>query len=346
MSLTDETSEAVLTASDSGESEDGLELATSLLAALDESEGGELGRPESSKRKREEDALSGPCRDQEGGALLQPQGDFKRPRSRGERDVGCGNHQEERSDSPLRGIPPEVVLKILSCLSAADLVQCQQVCKAFWGIASDDSLWRRLYLFRWGQAAYSEGGLDGRTWKTLYGERDAVEMEETVAAAPVEAADMYSEMQRAKRHKSLGVGQYVELALGIADIHLVQRVSEWLKSHGFPEVPRPKTDHCLPPGPYVQIGDAFICEKSGYVHICGESCRECVVDPTTDSLVCPISGRSVERMITEWEENQMMGDKAEDGFEEFNGRLGRAYAAGYNCSNEYELRRVCGVKLS
>lgn len=170
-------------------------------------------------------------------------------------------------------------------------------------------------------------------------------MEETVAAAPLEAVEMYSEMQKAKRHKSMGVSEIVELKLGIPDTSLAHRVSTWLKSHGFPEIPRTKGDTALSLGPYVQIGDAFICEKSGYVHFCDDNCRERVVDPTSDSLVCPISGRTVDRMITEWEENEMLGDKGDEALEEYSGRLGRAYADGYNCSNEYELRRVCGAQL-
>eukprot|EP00803_Ostreobium_quekettii_P002741 evm.model.scf_733EXC.1 EVM.evm.TU.scf_733EXC.1 scf_733EXC:26485-27807(-) len=182
--------------------------------------------------------------------------------------------------------------------------------------------------------------------ESMYGEKDAAEMEETVEAAPIEAVEMYSEKQRAKRHECLGVGQFAELALGITDTNLAQHVSEWLKAHGFPGTPRVKTRLCRSPGPYVQIGDAFICQKSGFVHICGEHCRECVLDPATNALVCPISGRSADRKMTEWEEFSMTGNVPEADIEDFSGRVGRTYTSGYKCSNESELRRFCGVQLS
>jgi len=171
-------------------------------------------------------------------------------------------------------------------------------------------------------------------------------MEDTVAAAPLEAVEMYSEMQRAKRHKCLGVGQFAELALGITDTKLAQHVSEWLTAHGFPETPRMKTPLCRSPGPYVQIGYAFICEKSGLVHICADHCRECVLDPATNSLFCPVSGRSADQTMTEWEEFSKTGDVPEDGVEDCSGRLGHVYTSGYKCSSESELRRLCEVQLS
>lgn len=82
--------------------------------------------------------------------LAQAPGSFKRSRSMDSQDVACDgcNGMTVPTDSPLRKMPHEVALKILSCLSAADLAVCSQVCKAFREYASDDSLWRRLYFGR------------------------------------------------------------------------------------------------------------------------------------------------------------------------------------------------------
>lgn len=50
---------------------------------------------------------------------------------------------------PLRDVPPEVILKVLSCLSATDLSQLGQVSRSFLRVSSDNGLWRRLFFARW-----------------------------------------------------------------------------------------------------------------------------------------------------------------------------------------------------
>ena len=52
-----------------------------------------------------------------------------------------------------------------------------------------------------------------------------------------------------------------------------------------------------------------------------DNVRERVVDPTSDLLVCPVSGRTAERMMTEWEENDLLENRNEEQFEEFTGMM-------------------------
>lgn len=83
-------------------------------------------------------------------------------------------------------------------------------------------------------------------------------------------------------------------------------------------------------------------------------CREGVIDREHDMIVCPISGRTLERLLTECEVRALQGREAgeeEEGCEvhddaaDFAGFVGRAFERGYSCSDEKELRRVCGVRL-
>ena len=77
--------------------------------------------------------------------------------------------------------------------------------------------------------------------------------------------------------------------------------------------------------------------------VCDDTCRERFLDG--ESYVCPISGYSSSRLVTDWEEIGAAAargdDAAEDGAELGGGRLARAYVDGYFAQDEAELRRVC-----
>ena len=106
---------------------------------------------------------------------------------------------------------------------------------------------------------------------------------------------------------------------------------------------------------------AWACDRSGFVHVCDAMCKERVLDPSTETLVCHISGRCFERLMSEheeaegdqergeqergqpWREEQRAQDEdwaAEEGM----GRLGRAFLAGYNAADEGELRQL-GIRF-
>ncbi|KAB2628335.1 F-box protein SKIP31 [Pyrus ussuriensis x Pyrus communis] len=88
---------------------------------------------------------------------------------------------------------------------------------------------------------------------------------------------------------------------------------------------------------YFQIGDVFVCEKTGQVHG-----REVVMDPANELWVCTISGHcfdgflSPEEMESDAEQQQgTVTDEAEPFLG--SGRFARAYMMGYNCVDEKEL---------
>jgi hypothetical protein len=81
--------------------------------------------------------------------------------------------------------------------------------------------------------------------------------------------------------------------------------------------------------------------------VCDDSCREIVLDPSNELLVCTISGRCFDRWITPAEEDdaepqQADANAAAEESEPFLGscRLGHAYLLGYNCADERELDEV------
>ncbi|GMH40732.1 hypothetical protein BSKO_08636 [Bryopsis sp. KO-2023] len=248
---------------------------------------------------------------------------------------------------PLHSVPPDVVLKVLSCLSAADLSRLGQVSHGFRRVSSDNSLWRRLYCARWGHPG--EDRISRKmSWKVLYFERERAETEEILERSPIESAAIFIEMQKAKRSTVLGVCPSDELYKDNDETIAAKKIAAWLKQNGFPESPVPRPAGT--PGPFIKItNDAYVCEHSGWVHLCDrENCSERVVDPMSGQLVCPVSGRTFERWMSMGEERRLMDvDRMDESNEDFSisGRLGRAYAEGYYCANESELRRFCGVQL-
>ncbi|XP_010275143.1 PREDICTED: F-box protein SKIP31-like isoform X2 [Nelumbo nucifera] len=200
-------------------------------------------------------------------------------------------------------IPPELFHNILKFLSSEDLVACSLVCRFLNHAASDESLWRRLYCMRWGLSPPTKK-LRQFAWKKLYIQvnDDRIIMDKTVA----------------------------------------DQVSMWRSSKGMTD--EVVVDHACSGETcsYYQIGDVFICEKTGRVHVCDDTCREVVLDASSGLLVCTISGHCFDRMLSpsemEPDAEQQQGGVTDEA-EPFmgSGRFARAYLLGYNCADEKEL---------
>lgn len=111
----------------------------------------------------------------------------------------------------------------------------------------------------------------------------------------------------------------------------------WLKQHGYnvadiKELTSGSENH----GSFVEIEDCFICEKTGSVHVCDDKCQEQLL--ASGQKVCLISGRAVSTVLIDHEDPA--GEDYDEEDNDFSGRLGRAFAAGYGCSDESELRRM------
>lgn len=75
--------------------------------------------------------------------------------------------------SRLEQLPKEVFVRMLSFLSAEDLLCSAQTCSTLRRLSDDNSLWSRLYMARWGRLGANHSG---KMCKALYMERDEEEV--------------------------------------------------------------------------------------------------------------------------------------------------------------------------
>ncbi|TKW23365.1 hypothetical protein SEVIR_4G287100v4 [Setaria viridis] len=241
-------------------------------------------------------------------------------------------------------IPPELFLQIFKFLSSEDLISCALVCRFMNAAASDETLWRRLYCMRWGLA--SNAKFRERAWKNLYIQRDREDMVEFVRNTPTEFREYYIQMQAAKRSQA-PLPSEVNDDKVILDKTVADQVSTWKSSRGLTDESVKGHSCSGNTCSYTQIGDAYICEKTGRVHVCDDACREFVLDQSSGLLLCTISGHCFERWLCpddEWDTDdtdQQQGGVADEP-EPFmgSGRFARAIMLGYNCSDEKELEHA------
>ncbi|XVF52229.1 hypothetical protein PTKIN_Ptkin05aG0002400 [Pterospermum kingtungense] len=236
-------------------------------------------------------------------------------------------------------IPPELFPHILKFLSSEDLVSCSLVCNFLNYAASDESLWRRLYCMRWGLLPPTK--IRECAWKKLYIQRDEEDMIELVRNCPSEFKEYYIQMQAAKRSQAPLPSQVKDDSI-ILDKTVSDQVSMWKRSRGL--IDKVVADHACSGETcsFYQIGDVFVCEKTGQVHVCDDTCREVVLDPNNELLVCTISGHCFDRLLSPSEmeadpEQQQGGGTDEPEPFMGSGRFARAYLLGYNCDDEKEL---------
>ncbi|KAG7955578.1 hypothetical protein I3843_11G079800 [Carya illinoinensis] len=238
-------------------------------------------------------------------------------------------------------IPSELFPHILKFLSSEDLFSCSLVCRFLSNAASDEFLWLRLYCMRWGFLPPTKK-LRECPWKTLYIQRDEEDMIELVRNCQPEFKEYYIQMQAAKRSQVPLPSQVNDDRI-ILDKTVADQVSMWKSSRGLTD--KVVTDHTCSGETcsYYHIGDVFVCEKTGHVHVCDDTCREVVMDPTNELLVCTISGHCFDRLIStaemEQDAEQQQGGVTDEA-EPFmgSGRFARAYLLGYNCADEKELK--------
>ncbi|XP_058085197.1 F-box protein SKIP31 isoform X2 [Magnolia sinica] len=197
-------------------------------------------------------------------------------------------------------IPPELFHHILKFLSSEDLISCSLVCRFLNSAASDECLWRRLYCMRWGLSSPT-GKLRECAWKKLYIQRDEEDMAEFVKNTPSEFKEYYVQMQAAKRSQAPLLSQVNDDRI-ILDKTVADQVSIWRSSRGLTD--EVVADHACSGETccYSQIGDVFLCEKTGRVHVCDDTCREVVWDPSNGLLVCTISGHCFDGLLLPSEE--------------------------------------------
>ncbi|KAJ1260974.1 hypothetical protein BS78_10G272700 [Paspalum vaginatum] len=241
-------------------------------------------------------------------------------------------------------IPPELFLQIFKFLSSEDLISCALVCRFMNATASDETLWRRLYCMRWGLA--SNAKFRECAWKNLYIQRDREDMVEFVRNTPTEFREYYIQMQAAKRSQA-PLPSEVNDDKVILDKTIADQVSSWKNSRGLTDEAVKGHSCSGNTCSYTQIGDAYICEKTGRVHVCDDACREFVLDQSSGLLLCTISGHCFERWLCPDDEDDAYDTDPQQGgvadeAEPFmgSGRFARAYMLGYNCTDEKELEHA------
>ncbi|XP_023639323.1 F-box protein SKIP31 [Capsella rubella] len=242
----------------------------------------------------------------------------------------------------LSSVPTELFRHILKFLSSEDLVSCSLVCRFLNFAASDESLWRRLYCIRWGLTPPTRK-LRESAWKKLYIDRDEQDMIELVRTCPSDFKEYYIQMQAAKRSQAPLPSEMVDDRI-ILDKTVLEQVSLWKKSKGLAD--KVVTGHiCLGTKcSYHQIDDVFICKETGNVHVCDDNCKEVILSPEGDLMVCTISGLCSETLLvqTDPDADGFYEEEAELELEVFTdkSRLARAFELGYNCEDEQELERT------
>ncbi|MED6182395.1 hypothetical protein PIB30_028139 [Stylosanthes scabra] len=263
-------------------------LESEVLSEISDQEEGNSGEPEP-KRKRVEEAESskgGAKQSLSSNSLLGP------------KNYSVNNEVVPRriETGSFSKVPPELFHHILKFLSSEDLISCSLVCRFLNYAASDEALWRRLYCMRWGRLPPTRK-LRECPWKKLYIQRDGEDMVELVRSCQNEFKEYYIQMQAAKRSQAPHPSQVKDDRI-ILDKTLADQVSSWKSSKGLSDTV--VTDHACSGETcsYYEIGDVFICEKTGQVHVCDDTCREVIMDPTNELLVCTISGHCFDRFLS------------------------------------------------
>ncbi|OWM72268.1 hypothetical protein CDL15_Pgr018153 [Punica granatum] len=235
----------------------------------------------------------------------------------GDNQVGSSSSSSSRSAAPLRvesgnigRIPPELFPHILN------------------------------YCMRWGLLPLTNTPRQC-PWKKLYVQRDGEDMVGLLKNCQPEFKGYYMQMQAAKRSQAPLPSQVKDDRI-LFDKTVADQVSIWKRNNGFTD--KVILDHACSGETcsYYRIGDAFVCEETGNVHVCDDTCREVDMDPTNELLVCKISGHCFDRMLSPSEmepDADQQGGAATDEAEPFmgSGRFARAYLLGYNCADEKEL---------
>eukprot|EP00873_Tetraselmis_striata_P017781 jgi/Tetstr1/438045/TSEL_026671.t1 len=259
--------------------------------------------------------------------------------------------------SDLEALPYEVLRRVMCCLSAEGLATMANTSRAIRTLSTENSLWRRLYIGRWKmpdtrqlRTHRQRGAL---SWMGYYKDRDGEESQKTLERLPEEMREACVAMNLARRKTTLSLSSGTSMLgeLAFADAAEADKVVEWRRQAGKPDAVPFHT--CLsthpggPPCQYARVGDAMICQRSGWAHICDDTCSERI--PTASGmLVCPISGRCFETLVEDDDEGAQRGGwrevHDEDHYGE-RGALGRSFEMGYSCSNEQDLQWFCGARL-
>jgi uncharacterized membrane protein YgcG len=232
------------------------------------------------------------------------------------------HHHHHPGQSKLACLTDQITLRTLCFLSAQDLCSLAQTSKHFSYICQSNVVWRRLYVLRWDPQTVEDehlADIDILPWYQLYKEKDIAELLEVLHDAPDEIQVIYKHMIAARRTETPTLASqplpddtslFSSLATAGNQMGTMQHtIQAFRKTHGLPlgsEIQKPcKAGDCN----WSELR-AFVlaCNICGNLHLCREElCRERQLDRSSKLLVCPISGRCFNRMLTEREEEEEGG---------------------------------------
>lgn len=133
---------------------------------------------------------------------------------------------------------------------------------------------------------------------------DRLELTQAGDGAPAPLRAMYEQMVTSKRSQRLGRQHTMDLLPPPTTHTPHDVVATWRRAHGYDPTQRWDPVHaCSRTGggavEYVQLSQStFVCGGCGWAHVCGQGCTERQIDSRSDLLVCPISGRCFDRLLT------------------------------------------------
>ncbi|KAJ9512920.1 hypothetical protein QJQ45_029063 [Haematococcus lacustris] len=280
-------------------------------------------------------------------------------------------------------LPGEVLVRVCAFLSAQDLCSLSPASHLLQRLAGEELLWRRLYCARWGRPTQQRGEASWKAQYRMRDVEEWRAAVDAMQDAPDTGA-LYLHAQRARRQTCLGrshVDDPMEVPLSLTQERLAAWRRRFAAHSTAPStecVPPAKKQCCASPQglplataavdapgsaasmPGEQGQAALQVEdpkeaaggSSGQPEVAGAAAAqqvsrrpgEAVVDPTHSMLVCPISCRTVDRMMSEWELEELnrgregpLGHDEQDVAADFSGFVGRAFERGYNSLTQTAL---------
>ena len=250
----------------------------------------------------------------------------KRPRVSRAADEGA---VEEAEAGPFSTLHDDVVSLILRFLAPNELTSLAQTCKFFAARCDQDFLWRQCYLERFGNTKQAQGN----GMKKLYLAADAMEINRERRKAPAGFEKICAEACAAKRSRQNAV-----LAPLCEQLATDRAASEWKSHRQFATDADSHVCSRRAGCSYAELpSNVFVCERTGKVHVCDDTCSERYLDTEIGTEICEVSGRVLDTVAADDEDEDPQATAEQDQHYFEKGYFGRAFEVGYGCDNEAEL---------
>jgi len=223
-------------------------------------------------------------------------------------------------------LPEDVVSLILRRLAPNELVSLAMTCKFFSKRCDQDFLWRQCFIERFGNTKQARQ----TNVKRLYFAADMREIDRETRQAPKGFEKICGEAFAAKRSQVCA-----NLAPMSGGTPMYLAAVEWKGRRKFVAEEGHLCSRRAGCSYHELPGKVFVCEKTGNIHVCDETCAHRYLDSDLGTEICEISGASFDVLQDEEEDDEAIAEQDQHYFEK--GYFGRAFEVGYGCDNENEL---------